>query len=83
MYQLERDPQEKEANEEDGIILAWKMSEFNLKCRRCFSVTTSSSIKPAEHSKGLCVSFAENREVFGAAFFRLSARLFLGGHLGE
>lgn len=45
MYQLERDLQEKEVNEEDGAILAWKMSEFNLKCRCCFSVTTSSSIE--------------------------------------
>lgn len=55
MYQLERDLQEKEASEEDGIILAQKMSGFNPKCGRCFSVTPSSSVKPAEHSKGLCV----------------------------
>ena len=60
IHQSERNLQEKEANEAARIILAQKMSEINLKSRRCLSVTSLGSIKPADiwkedHFKGLCV----------------------------
>lgn len=65
IHQSERNLQEKEAKEAAGLLLAWKISEVNLKCRHCCSVTSLTSIKPADtwkddHSKGLCVSFAED-----------------------